>query len=112
MPSKVRAALRHILYHIDLAAQSVTSCDHLAFSNDLRTVYAVTRRLEIISQASRRLPDELKARHPPIPWNSIAGAGNIYRHDDEDIAARYVGETTQRDLPILRNVTVAETARP
>jgi uncharacterized protein with HEPN domain len=41
----------------------------------------VTRCLEIISEASRRLPESLKARHPEIPWKQIAGAGNVYRHD-------------------------------
>jgi len=41
----------------------------------------VTRCLEVISEASRRLSDELKARHLGIPWKQMAGAGNIYRHD-------------------------------
>src|SRR5215207_4329882 len=56
----------------------------------MRTIYAVTRCLEIISEASRRLPEELKARHPSIAWKQMAGAGNVYRHDYEDVAARYV----------------------
>jgi uncharacterized protein with HEPN domain len=34
----------------------------------------------------------------------MAGAGNVYRHDYEDVAARYVWETVQRDLPPLRVV--------
>ena len=48
------------------------------------------------------MPDELKARHPLIAWKRMAGAGNIYRHKYEDVAARYVWETVQRDLPFLR----------
>jgi uncharacterized protein with HEPN domain len=70
--------------------------------------YAVTRCLEIISEASRRLPDELKARHPSIAWKRIAGAGNIYRHNYEDVAARFVWETVQRDFPSLRAVIARE----
>ena len=76
--------------------------------DDARTVYAVTRCLEIISEASRRLPTELKERHPGIPWKQMAGAGNIYRHDYEDVAARYVWETVQRDLPPLRTTIEQE----
>jgi uncharacterized protein with HEPN domain len=38
----------------------------------------------------------------------MAGAGNIYRHSYEDVAARYVWETVQRDLPPLRAVMVQE----
>jgi uncharacterized protein with HEPN domain len=51
----------------------------------------VTRCLEIISEASRRLPDGLKARHPAIAWKEMAGAGNIYRHDYEDVAVSLYG---------------------
>jgi uncharacterized protein with HEPN domain len=60
MPSRHAAGpLRDILHHIDLASQFVHGFDRDGFKADLRTVYAVTRCLEIISEASRRLPDEL-----------------------------------------------------
>jgi len=37
--------------------------------------YAVTRALEIISEASKRLPDEVCARHPELPWQDMRDAG-------------------------------------
>ena len=112
MPSSATdRALRDILYHIKLALQWTTGFDWPAFHDDLRTNYAVTRCLEIISEASRRLPDELKARHSSIAWRQMASAGNIYRHDYEDVAARFVWETVQRDLPPLRAVVEQELAR-
>jgi uncharacterized protein with HEPN domain len=46
----------------------------------------------------------LKARHPSIAWKDMAGAGNIYRHDYEDVAAQHVWNTVQIDLPRLRTV--------
>lgn len=109
MPSKAAdTALRDILHHIELAQRFVEGFSRATFIADTRTVYAVTRCLEIISEASRRLPDELKARHPGIPWKQMAGAGNVYRHDYEDVAARYVWETVRRDLPPLRVVVQRE----
>jgi uncharacterized protein with HEPN domain len=64
MPSKSPlTALRDILHHIELAEHFVTGFDDKAFIADARTVYAVTRCLEVISEASRRLPAGLKARH-------------------------------------------------
>lgn len=109
MPSR-HAALRDILHHIELAQGFAAGLDRAGFLTDLRTVYAVTRCLEIISEASRRVPDEIKARHPEIPWKQMAGAGNVYRHDYEDVAARYVWNTLQRDLPPLRSVIEREIA--
>ena len=84
------AALRDIAYHIDLADQFAKGFDVATFRGDLRTVYAVVRCLEVISEASRRLPDETKARHPSIAWKNMAGAGNIYRHDYENVDATLV----------------------
>ena len=96
--------LRDILYHIDLAQTFVSGIDSAAFHNDLRTIFAVTRCLEIISKASRRLPSSLKERQPSIAWKRMAAAGNVYRHDYEDVAANYVWDTMQNDLPPLRAV--------
>jgi len=101
-------ALRDILHHIELAASFSTGFDADAFKRDLKTVYAVTRCLEIISEASRRLADDLKARHPAIGWKQMAAAGNIYRHDYEDVAAEFVWETVQRALPPLQAAIEAE----
>jgi len=63
MPSnRIDGTLRDILHHIDLAAEFAGTADRQAFAADLRAVYAVTRCLEIISEASRRLPEKLKER--------------------------------------------------
>ena len=64
LSSAATAALRDIAHHIELAGQFTAGFDYDTFRHDPRTVYAVTRCLEIISEASRGLPDELKARHP------------------------------------------------
>ena len=112
MPSKpADTALRDILHHIDLAAKFSAGSDRASFKHDLKTVYAVTRCLEIISEASRRLPNDLKTRHPAIGWKQMAGAGNIYRHDYEDVAAEFVWETVERALPPLRTAIEAELER-
>jgi uncharacterized protein with HEPN domain len=112
MPSdQPEITLRDILHHIDLAAQFSDGINHTAFLADPKTTYAVTRCLEIISEASRRLPDDLKARHPSIAWKQMAGAGNVYRHDYEDVAARFIWKTLRQDLPPLRVVIMRELER-
>jgi uncharacterized protein with HEPN domain len=112
MPSKqADTALRDILHHIELATSFSAGFNRTAFGHDLKTVYAVTRCLEIISEASRRRPDDVKARHPAIGWKQMAAAGNIYRHDYEDVAAEFVWETVMRALPPLRAVIEVELNR-
>ena len=112
MPSKsskrALGALRDIRENILLAQRFTENLTYPGFQNDRRTIYAVTRCLEIISEASRRLPPSLKGRHPDIPWEQIAGAGNVYRHDYEDVADDMVWRTVQNSLPPLLAVVDAE----
>lgn len=74
------------------------------FESDWRRQWLVERGVEIISEASRRLTPELKARHPQIPWQKVAGIGNVLRHDYESIAAPILWKLAQDDLPALEKV--------
>lgn len=61
--------------------------------SDPMRLRAVTRCLEVISEASRHLPPELKERHPLIPWHEIASAGNFYRHEYNWVLPRRIWGT-------------------
>jgi uncharacterized protein with HEPN domain len=106
-----RSALNDMLHNILLAQHFTEGQDVKSFRDDLMRIYAVTRCLEIISEASRRFSSALKARHPDIPWREIAGAGNVYRHDYEDVAANRVWDTVQTALPTFRAVVEQELAK-
>ncbi len=69
------------------------------YLDDDKTFYAVTRCLEIISEASRRLPPAFKERFPEIPWKQVAGSGSIYRHNYENVQEVRVWKTIQEALP-------------
>lgn len=112
MPSKdVTRVLDAISYNIALARRFVEGSTYDVFVQDQRTQYAVTRCLEIISEATRRLPQDLKARHPEVPWARIAGAGNIYRHDYEDVLPRLLWNTILEHLGNLEEAVRKESKR-
>jgi uncharacterized protein with HEPN domain len=58
--------------------------------------------LEVISEASRRLPDELRRRHPEFDWAAIAAAGNIYRHEYEVIDEALIWHTVRERCWVWR----------
>jgi uncharacterized protein with HEPN domain len=79
-PSPI-AWLTDIVEAIALIRADMTGVTLEAFEADRRKRWLVERGIEIISEASRRLPAELKARHPHIPWSKVAAIGNVLRHE-------------------------------
>jgi uncharacterized protein with HEPN domain len=79
-----------------------------AFEADWERQWLVERGVEIVSEASRHLPPELKARHPDIPWQKVAGIGNVLRHNYENIAAAVMWKLARNDLDALEAACRAE----
>lgn len=73
------------------------------FRRDRRVRQLVERNLEIISEASRRLPQPLKDAEGQIPWRAIAGIGNVIRHDHHDTYPTVLWETCAKDLQPLKS---------
>ncbi|HSZ75408.1 MAG TPA: HepT-like ribonuclease domain-containing protein [Rhizomicrobium sp.] len=61
---------------------------------------AVVRNLEIVSEASRHIPQETKAKAPEIPWREIADFGNVLRHGYEGVNDPILWSTIKNDLPV------------
>jgi uncharacterized protein with HEPN domain len=83
--SRSEAALPAIHDNIGLARSFCAGLTLESFAADRKTLYATTRCLEIISEASRRLDPHFKDQHPLVPWRDIADAGNAYRHAYESL---------------------------
>ncbi len=109
MPSESLAfVLRDIRDNILLAQGFIERLTFEGFQESRLHFYAVTRALEIISEATRRVPDDLRERHPQLPWRSIRDVGNFYRHQYDNVAESYVWATIQENLEPLLAVVVAE----
>jgi uncharacterized protein with HEPN domain len=111
MPSKSDVGfLSDIARNIELAREFVGSRSFAEFQADQKSVYALTRCLEIISEASRRLSSDIKTRHPEINWTDMAGAGNVYRHGYQVIREDILWRTVHDFLPPLLAVIEQELA--
>lgn len=109
MPSKNPAQrLSDIVDNADAIESFVADFDFAKFRGDRKTVYAVVRALEIISEATRRLPGDLLDRHPEVDWVAIAAAGNIYRHEYDAVDEAMIWQTVRHSLAKLREVAVVE----
>src|SRR5258707_14791367 len=73
------------------------------FRKDRRARQLVERNLEILSEASRRLPKELKDLAAHIPWRAVAGIGDFLRHDYHETYPTVLWDTCNKDLKPLKD---------
>jgi uncharacterized protein with HEPN domain len=105
MPDRTSVArLTDIIEAIERIRNVISNVTLDAFEADWQKQWLVERGIEIISEASRHLGGDLKARHPQIPWPKVAGIGNVLRHDYERIAPDVIWKLAQADLPVLERV--------
>ncbi|HEY0557281.1 MAG TPA: DUF86 domain-containing protein [Thermoanaerobaculia bacterium] len=71
------------------------------FTVDEKTSFAVVRALEIVGEATKRLPAELKARYPNLPWRDMAGMRDKLVHDYFGVNLEVVWETATLEAPGL-----------
>lgn len=96
--------LHEILEAIQLVERYTNGLTYLDFEADVEKQDAVIRRLEIIGEAVKGLPDELRSKYSEVPWSDIAGARDIMIHEYFRIDLELAWEMVQDDLPRLARV--------
>ena len=98
--------LGHMLRNIDAAMEIVGDADLRTYLESFMMQKASERCLEIVSEASKHIPEEVKAEHPEVPWQKIRGIGNVFRHHYSVVDDHVVWLTVKVALPELRPVIV------
>jgi uncharacterized protein with HEPN domain len=73
------------------------------FLKDSKTCNAVIRCIEVIGEATKNIPDELKVKYTSIPWKNIAGMRDIAIHDYSDLDYEEVWQVAKKDISDLVN---------
>jgi len=71
------------------------------FAADEKTQYAVMRAAEIIGEATKRIPDEIRANYPDIPWRNMAGMRDFLIHQYQSVTARVLFTTATREIDVV-----------
>ena len=94
----VRLYLEHIHEAIDLIERYAHGRQRADLDRDPMLRQAIERNIEIISEASRRLPADVKERYPEIPWPAIAAIGNVLRHEYYAVELDVIWRVATQDL--------------
>ncbi|PKQ05690.1 MAG: DUF86 domain-containing protein [Alphaproteobacteria bacterium HGW-Alphaproteobacteria-11] len=68
------------------------------FSADMKTQYAVARALEIIGEATKRIPEDIRNSNPHIPWRKMAGMRDVLTHEYEGVSASILYHTATNEI--------------
>ena len=107
MPRAVSEFPQDILTNIDRVESHTAGKSEADLLRDAMLYDAVERCVERISEASRGIPDEIKAQHPAVPWHAFAAIGNRRRHGYFAVDASIIWQTASIDLPALRQTVLA-----
>jgi uncharacterized protein with HEPN domain len=88
--------IRQEIGHIEagMADKSVES-----FARDWTFRYSIQRCIEIISEATRRLPKSITDGYPDVPWRQVRDIGNVLRHEYDRVADKAIFDVIQNHLP-------------
>ncbi len=100
-PREHRDYLEDICQAAKKALAFVGDMTYETFLADDKTVFAVIRALEIVGEATKRIPQSIRDRYPGVPWRSMAGIRDKLIHDYVSLNLEVIWKTVTTDLPAL-----------
>ncbi|HEY9072665.1 MAG TPA: DUF86 domain-containing protein [Desulfobaccales bacterium] len=90
-----------ILEAVQDSLEITRSMNYETFRQDKRTIKVVLYNLAVVGEAARKLPDEVIARYPAIPWREMGDMRNVVIHEYFGIDTSILWETIENELPPL-----------
>ena len=98
----LRLFIEDIIENIDLIETSTNNITKEKFESDKNIIDATVRRLEIIGEAVKNIPDYFRNQYPDIPWRDIAGMRDVIIHGYFKVDLETIWKVIDEDLPELK----------
>jgi len=104
MKREVGDYIEDIISAMDKAMDFVKNISYEEFIQDDKTVFAVVRALEIIGEAAKNIPDDIRKNYPEIPWKDIAGMRDKVIHEYFGVKLSIVWRAVKEEIPPLKPI--------
>jgi uncharacterized protein with HEPN domain len=102
MPRDYKVYLEDILISAEKIGRFLEGISYEHFITHEMLLDAVLFNLEVLGEAAKHIPEEVRERYPTIEWRSISGLRNIIVHEYFRLNLRIIWDTVQNELPALR----------
>ena len=100
--NRPKVYLKDILEAINEIEKYTQNIGEVEFYASDIVIDAVIRNLEIIGEATKKLPQEIKESYPQVPWKDMAGMRDVLIHDYSGVKLEIVWKTIKKELPELK----------
>lgn len=96
--------IQHMLSSIELIEQYTAGKTEEDFLNSEELQDAVIRRIEIIGEAAKHVPNEIRELYPSIPWKNVSGMRDKLVHEYFGVDLELTWQVVKKDLAPLKLV--------
>jgi Uncharacterized conserved protein len=103
MTRKIKLYIGDILENIMLMEKIINGLDYEAFIANKEKNYAVVRCLEIVGEAVKNIPEQIRLQYPEVPWRKMSGMRDKVIHFYVGVDYKIVWQVATKDLPALKS---------
>jgi uncharacterized protein with HEPN domain len=102
MKREIGDYIQDIIESMNKAMEFTDGITYNSFASDDKTIFAVVRALEIIGEAVKNIPQEIREKHTQIPWREMAGMRDKLIHEYFGVNLNVVWKSVKEEIPLIK----------